>query len=154
ELMLTQANRVDLALPYFEAGWSRRAGDPVFANVAPCALRLLQLYAEEETPQKLLALVVEAEEFFDPWGREIEASQFYNQLAWIADRDHLAPIRDELRDRALLGIAVKLRQRAAIETRPGTVVSNLLGRSGAWAAAVVTDAQMAWNQELKRSKDE
>jgi hypothetical protein len=52
-------------------------------------------------------------------------------------------VQGELRDRALGGLAHKIRQRAETDERPGTTVSQLLGQSGAWPASLVRDAEHA-----------
>jgi hypothetical protein len=132
ELLLTKTGRVDLALLYFQAGWARRQGANVLPGVFSCGLRLAELYAQEEEPRQLLMLTAEADDWFRSPGKENEAGQFYNRLAQLADRKNLASVRDELRDRALMGIAAKLRQRAAVEERPGHLVAAMLGRSGPW----------------------
>jgi hypothetical protein len=112
---------------------------------------MTEQYAGQDSPAALLALTEEAEAFFAPPGNEVGAGQFYNRLAELAGQDHLAPVRDELRDRALRGLALKLRQRAGAEARPGMVVSSLLGRSGAWPAPVVSDAEYAWKAAVRRN---
>src|SRR5262249_51735224 len=58
--------------------------------------------------------------------------------------------RDDLRDRALRGLADKLRPHAHLDRRPGTTVSALLGQSGAWKAALVSDADFAFKAALKK----
>jgi hypothetical protein len=151
ELLVAKTGRVDLALPYFQAGWARRQGINILPGVVPCGLRLAELYAQEESLTQLMMLAAEGDEFFRSPGKENEAGQFYNRLAQLADRKNLAAVRDELRDLALMGIAAKLRQRAAAEERPGHLVGTLLGRSGAWAPALVQDAQIALKRQPKPS---
>ncbi len=146
ELMLERARRPDLAISYFAEGWAKRPG----GSALGCLARLAPLYAEQESPGALLKLTEEAEEFLAPPGNETGAGQFFNSLARLADRPNLAARRDDLRDRALAGLAGKLRQRAAEEVRPGTAVSRLLGQSGAWAPAVVSDADYAFKAALRR----
>jgi tetratricopeptide (TPR) repeat protein len=146
ELMLERARRPDLAVPYFAEGWTRRPA----GSALGCLARLAPLYAEQETPGALLKLTDEAEEFFAPPGNETGAGQFFNALARLAERPNLAARRDDLRDRALAGLAGKLRQRAAEEMRPGAAVSRLLGQSGAWTPAVVSDADYAFKAALRR----
>ncbi len=146
ELMLELARRADLAVPYFAEGWAKRPG----GSALGCLARLAPLYAAQEAPTALLKLTGEAEGFFAPPGNEAGAGQFFNALARLADRPNLAPQRDELRDRALCGLAGKLRQRADVEARPGTAVSRLLGMSGAWAPAMVSDADYAFKASLRR----
>jgi hypothetical protein len=148
DLILTRAGRPDLALPYFQTGWNlRREGVAV-----PCALRLAELYSQQETPNRLLDLVAEAEDYFRPPGRDVTAGQFFNALARLAEEKTLAPVREELRDRALLGLALKLRQRAQTDARPGDLVSTLLGGSSTWSAPLVHDAQFALQAGRKQPR--
>jgi hypothetical protein len=113
-------------------------------------VRLAQHYAGSETPQLLLPLVAESEDYFRQRGNEVAAGTFFNEVARLADRPLLKELRDELRDRALLGLAGKLRQRAAVEYRPGTLVSDLLGQHPTWAPALVRDADFAVKAATKR----
>jgi tetratricopeptide (TPR) repeat protein len=145
ELLLNKTGRVDLALSYFETNWSLRPAK----NDMRCAGRMAQLFAERDLPDKLLKLLAEADVFLGPPGNENAAGQFYNQLALLAERQNLAPLREELRDRALLGLASKLRQRAEVEVRPGNLITTLLGQSSAWIPAVVSDADFAVRAAMK-----
>ncbi len=138
-VMLDKAQRRDLARPYFEAGWQHRPA----GNAVACALRLAHLYSEEGEASRLIGLAHGARAFFDPPGNENGAEQYYSTLAGIADNLASEAKRDELRDLALMGLGVKLRQSAAVEKTPGIVVSNFMGRSGKWPAPVVRDAQVA-----------
>jgi hypothetical protein len=146
ELLLKKANRSDLALTYWTMGWEQRPE----TNANLCAVRLAQHYADSETPRALLPLLAEAEAFFARPGNEVAAGNFFNEVARLANRPNLKDLRDELRDRALLGLAGKLRQRSAIERRPGDLVSELLGRERTWAPAIVGDAQFAVRAATKR----
>ena len=148
ELMLHQAGRVDLAAAYFAHGWALRPE----GNAVPCALQLADLHAQGQTPDRLLALLGAAEAFFHPPGNDQAAAQFYNHLARLAERKTLDAVRDDLRDRCLLGLAGKLRQNVEQEARAGDLSSALLGRAGAWAPAVVSDAQFAVQAALKRPR--
>jgi hypothetical protein len=147
ELLLHKAGRPDLALPHFEIGWAARPA----GNAVPCGLHLQELYAPQS--EKLLTLVDEADEFFSPAGNEVAAGQFYNSLAHLADRPNLAQLRDELRDRALLALALKLRQSRSVNDRRLNLVSALLGESNAWSAATVSDARFAVQRERKQTGD-
>jgi tetratricopeptide (TPR) repeat protein len=138
ELLLTRAQRSDLAGRYFEEGWSGRPG----ADACGCLLRLLDLRAECIEPEGLLRLVDEADLFFAGPGNEQPASDFYNHLVVLGAKKHLAPRRDDLRDRALLGLTRKLRQGAAEGDR-GALVSRLFAGSGAWEPAFLRDADVA-----------
>ena len=149
ELLLKKARRRDLALDQFRLGWALR---PI-ANTVPCAIRLAQLLAEEEAPRALVALVREAELAFLVFGSDKDASQFFNEIARLADRPNLAAMRDDLLDRALFGVANKLRQRAEEETRPGDLVSLLLSHSAVWTPAVVSDADIAFRAAVLTTKE-
>jgi hypothetical protein len=146
DLLHRRAGRDDLARVQFAAGWADRSGP----RASACVLRLVDLYADQVDPDDLLTLCREADAYYAARGYENEASQFYDLIARAADRPHRSRQRDGLRDRALLGLANKLRQRADAETRAGTVVSALLGRSGQWPAAVVSDGEFAFKAAVSR----
>jgi tetratricopeptide (TPR) repeat protein len=139
ELLRTRAERTDLALTFYEAGWARQPRD----NPIPCGIRLAQIYANDGAMDPLLRLVGEADEILSGPGNEAPAAEFYNEVARLASRPALARVRDELRDRALMGLAAKLRQRARVEGKPAHLVSSLFGQAGAWPPVVVSDAQWA-----------
>ena len=145
DMLLTRAGLPDLARFFFETGWARRP-DP---NAIVCALRLTHLYADQGTTDRLLAIVAEADGYLQPLGNENEASQFYNEVARLANRKGLEAVRADLRDRALLGLATKLRQRAAVESRPGSLISSLFGRGHPWPSALVSDAHYALKGALR-----
>lgn len=144
-LLQKYAARDDLARAYFAAGWSARPGGSAVA----CLLRLTELCAASEELATLLALADEADAYLDAPGKENDASQFYDHLVRLAGRPQLAPLADDIRDRSLMGIARQLRRRAAEKTSRGTVVSSLIGRSGLWDAAVVSDADFAFKGALQ-----
>jgi tetratricopeptide (TPR) repeat protein len=145
ELLLNRNLRPDLAWGYFQKGWGFRPHGPALA----CAIRLAQHYADQERPDQMLVLLGEADDFLSGSQNTVEARHFYNEIATLADRPALAKAREELRDRALLGIAAQLRRRAEVESRPGNLISSALGRSGVWPAEVVTDAQVALKRGLR-----
>lgn len=145
DMLLNKAGCAELAEAFFRRGWDLRPQD----NALMCGLRLANLHAERGDTTGLFALVDEADEFLEPAGHDREAGIFYNDLAKLAGHAALAPARDELRDRALLGLAVKLRQRSAARTTTAAVLSGLLGRSGEWPAAVVSDAGFAVGTFMK-----
>jgi tetratricopeptide (TPR) repeat protein len=148
DLVLSKLGDRDLALTYFQAGWLERPAH----NAVACMQRLADLYAEEDTPHRLLTLVAQAKELFEPPGSDAAAGQFFNQVAALAERPNLAAVRDDLRDRALLAITAKIRQRARVEARSGAVISSMLGESAHWSPALVSDAQFAWKTALKRPR--
>jgi tetratricopeptide (TPR) repeat protein len=146
ELMAGKAERPALAREYYREGWQRRPqGTPI-----ACALALAKMHSAEREFPALRELVGEARQHFERPGDETLAERFFNDIALLADRPHLAEVRDELRDQALLGLAVKLRQRAAIERRPGNAVSTLFGRAGVWPVAAVHDADHAFRDVFQQ----
>jgi hypothetical protein len=138
ELLLNRARRSDLAERYFEEGWDGRPG----GDACGCLLRLVELRAERPEVEGLVRLVDEADQFFASPGNDQAAGEFYNRLVELGGKKHLEQRRDDLRDRALLGLTRKLRQGAAEGVR-GALVSQLFGISGMWEPAFVRDADMA-----------
>jgi hypothetical protein len=145
-LMLEHVGRADLARGYYAAGWAAC----LRANSVSCGRRLAWLHATRGEIDDLRKLLGEAEHFFALPGDEASAGCFFNDIAQLADRPEVASIRDELRDRALLGIAAKLRERSRAAERPGTTVSSLLGQAPAWAPAVVRDADFAYRAAIQQ----
>lgn len=140
ELLLSQAKRPDLALRYYWLGWERgREG----GTGTGCAVRMLQIHTQAEEPARGLALVDEAEVFFRQRGNEEQAGEFFNEVVRLADQPVLLPHRDELRDRALLVLAGKLRDGSADPGRANNLVSRLLGMKMVWPTPVVSDARYA-----------
>src|SRR5262249_21352875 len=117
-LMLHKAHHRDAALDYFRAGWADRPA----ANALPCALALGHEFAGVGDTGQLLALVDEADGFFAAAGNELSAGQFYNEIAKLSEREAVAAARADLRDRALTGLARKLRHGAGAQWRPGNLV--------------------------------
>jgi tetratricopeptide (TPR) repeat protein len=138
ELLLTRARRPDLARVYYQSGWDARPR----GSAVPCVLRLAQLHAQEGTLDGLAALVAEAESFLAPPGHETPAAEFFNEIARLADQPALVPVRDDLRDRALLAIAAQMRHRAQDRAR-SSLVPTFLAPAGGWSAATVSDAAYA-----------
>jgi tetratricopeptide (TPR) repeat protein len=147
EMLLGRAKRPDLALDYYQAGWDRRPGE----NAIPCAICLVRLHTQAGAVPKVRQVVTEADEFLGAPGNDSPAAEFYNEVARLADRPALAGVRDDLRDRALTGIAAKMRQRLPGENRLGNLVSAMLAQSAAWAPAVVSDADFAVRAVGKRA---
>lgn len=148
DLLFTRAQRPDLALRFLASGWAHRPR----GGAVPCLLRLVSWHAEQDQRAELLALTAEAETFFAPSGNEHAAGQFFNTLAQLADRDNLADLRDDLRDRARCGLASKLRVHAETDSHRGAAVAELFGRSGVWKAAVVSDADYALQTAIKKKE--
>lgn len=146
DLMLMKAESPEHAREYFQLGWNHRPD----GTAIPCGLRLARIHGEARAFPRLLALVGEARAHFARPGDEVGAEQFFNELATLAERPSLAEVRDELRDHALMGLALKLRQRSATESRPGNAVSTLFARSGTWSHAAVSDADYAYLKEVRQ----
>lgn len=151
ELMADRAGRPELATGYWRDGWDRR---PSGGDAVACGLRLATEFADRATPRELLSLAAEARDCFDQAGADWAAVQFYNGLVTLADRPALTSIRADLRDRVLIGLAVKLRQRVASQAAAGSVVSDWLGQSGVWPATVVSDVQFAVKARVKNPRRE
>jgi len=143
DLMLSKAERPDLARGYFEAGWALR---PEGAPVA-CANRLARLHADGGDHVALLRLVSEAVTHFAPSGNDGAAGEFFNQVAHLAAEPSVEDVREELRDRALLGLANKLRQRGGSAVQ---LVPALFAPGTVWETAVVSDAQFAVKAPTRR----
>ena len=139
ELMLRRGGRPDLALSYFLAGWSRHPDE----NAVPCALGILQILAERADAAGIHALLDQADAVFAAPGHDHAAGLLYNEVARLARHETLAEAREGLRDRALTGLAVKLRQLAKPGARPGSFVPTLVGRQGRWSASLISDASFA-----------
>jgi tetratricopeptide (TPR) repeat protein len=146
ELLLNRAGRADLAEPYFRAGWDKRPE----GSAVPCGKHLAGLYARETPPERLRGLLAEAHDFFGTPGQDGAAASFCNEIARLAEAEHLAPLRDDLRDWALLHLAAKLRQRAELKIRSGDVIAALFGHTQVWTPALVSDADHAWRAAINR----
>ncbi|WP_197446988.1 tetratricopeptide repeat protein [Tautonia plasticadhaerens] len=140
ELLRSRASRPDLASRFFADGWAARPGP----NAVSCAVELARSWADSGEAAPLRSLVAEADELLGPPGHEADASRFYNELARLADLPGLAPCRVELRDRALIGLAGKLRQRAGPgASAPPGLASSLFGPAREWSADLIRDAEYA-----------
>jgi tetratricopeptide (TPR) repeat protein len=148
-LMLEHVGRTDLARAYYLAGWALRRT----SRSVPCGRRLAWLYATHGESDELRGLVGEMERFFAPPGDEAATAECFNDIAVLADRPELASIRDELRDRALLAIAAKVREQAKRFIVSGSPVSLLLGHCPAWSPAMVRDAEFGYRAALRPAKD-
>src|SRR5207253_1860401 len=105
EMLLHRARLVDMALEYYRQGWQQRPRE----NCVPCAIRLAQLAVQKGDVEGLLALLPAAEDFLHENGSDTQTADFYNELAQLAEQPLLANLREDLRDRALLGLAAKMR---------------------------------------------
>ena len=106
--------------------------------------------ATKEAAGRILELVAEADTYFTPAGNDTAAASFYNHVARLAERPVLAPLRDELRDRALMGLAVKMRQQARAQLPAARIAANFMPASANWSPATVSDAQFAAQSVRRR----
>jgi tetratricopeptide (TPR) repeat protein len=139
DLLRDRARRQDLALGYYALGW----GDRPSTDALPCALRMASIFADNGSTRALLDLVDQADELLRSPGREDPAVEFYNELARLARRDSLAEVRDELRDRSLMGLARRLRDQVSSQRRLGVLASNYFGKNPVWSPDLVGDATHA-----------
>ncbi|MCB9895977.1 MAG: hypothetical protein H6839_16205 [Planctomycetes bacterium] len=139
ELLMAKSADPEEALYFFRQGWRARP----HPNSVPCAVHMAVIHADRDEPEKLVALTDEADRFFNPPGNEATAAHYYNMLATLARRESLQRRRAELHDRALNGLANKLRQRSG-------ATHTLLFESKAWSNALVSDAQFALRAEARR----
>jgi tetratricopeptide (TPR) repeat protein len=145
DLLRDRAKRPDLAIGHYTTGWARRPS----AAAVPCALRLVWILADRGEVRPLAALVEEADELLRKPGSETPAIEFYNELARLADLETLAEVRDDLRDRALMGLASKLREQVTSPRRTGVLASAYFGRNRSWPTDVVGDATLAVKSALE-----
>jgi len=138
DLLRDRAGRADLALDFHARGWDARPA----ANSVECGLRLASAWAARGDSAALLALMDQADALFEGDRPAGSVPGFYNALARLADLDAMAPARDDLRDRALIGLAANLR-RSIASGRPGPLISSHLGRGGEWPPDLVADAGFA-----------
>ena len=139
DLLRDRARRPDLALGYYAVGWEDRPS----TQAVPCALRMATIFADLGVARGLLDLLDEADVLLQGPGRDVLAAEFYNELARLADREALAEVRDDLRDRSLMGLAAHLRRAVVTQGRPGLIASHYLGRNRAWSTDLVNDATHA-----------
>ena len=139
DLLRDRAGRPDLAIGHYTVGWARRPS----SGAVPCALRMVWVLGERGNVRPLVALVEEVDELLRKPGSEAPAVEFYNELARLAELEALAEVRDDLRDRSLMGLAAKLREQVNSPRRTGMLASAYFGRNRAWPAELVNDATLA-----------
>ncbi len=111
--------------------------------------------AEAGQSDELLALVDQADAMFLPSGDDHDAARFYHEIARLADGPALSGVRDDLRDRARVGLAAKLRQNIQGHARAGSAgVSALLGGRSTWTPSAVRDAEHALKTAPRRAVED
>lgn len=137
ELMMAKTGEREEALAFLDEGWRARP----HPNAVPCALHIAVIHADNRDVERLTRLTDEVDRFFAAPGREEQAGKYYNMLATLAGRETLAEHRADLHDRALTGIAAKMRQRKDARGLPFD--------SKGWPATLVSDAEFALRTHLK-----
>jgi hypothetical protein len=162
DLLLNKAGDCDLARAHFELGWGRRPE----RNAVSCGLRLLRLDLEAGRLPAVRRLLDQADTFFASHGDLFLVGRFYNELAMLADRaaaaadtlggaagrEEAAAVHDELRDRALCGLASELRVRARPGAAAAELVATLSRRPDTWPASLISDADFALSAATSRAQ--
>lgn len=146
ELLRVRAERPDLALDYYEKGWRlRRDGSALL-----CATRIAQQHASAGSIDPFLTLIDEADTYLAERDPESTAN-FFTEITRLAGTKSLAPIADAVRDRALMGIAKKMKQSLIRSSGSSGVLAGLLKNPSVWPVPLVTDAQFALTEAGKRA---
>lgn len=146
-LLAGRAERPDLALELYWAGWNERPR----ANALACLMEAISLQTVLAPTIEIGPALDEADLYLERSRPLDEVAQFYSFLARLADRPAFERIADDLRDRALTRIAACLRD----ESRRGPA-DRLVGqvlRSGIWPTELIGDAQFASRAAAARSTD-
>jgi tetratricopeptide (TPR) repeat protein len=138
-LLLSKAQRPDLALVRYAASWARRSSATAIAS----AQKIAQIVADHGDVSALTALVDEVDAYFETCDDLTAADQFYNGISDLAGRRELESARVTLRDRALMGLAAQVRKQARPGVNAASMVPTLFGRHADWPAALVSDASFA-----------
>jgi tetratricopeptide (TPR) repeat protein len=139
ELMRVRAQRPDLALDYYEMGWVLR---PNGAHLS-CAIYLVNHYTGAGDAERFLDILTEAESFL--LDRDAESSAtFFTEIARLSKTLPLQPIAEDVHDRALLGIAKKMRQGG------GASSVNWFSTPSVWPVPLTGDAQFALAERRRK----
>jgi tetratricopeptide (TPR) repeat protein len=144
-LLRDKTGDVQAGAEYLRRGWQSRG----HAQIAACGVHLMVARADLQDADGVVEVLAEGERYFSAPGQESDAAAFFNMAATLARRDALGKHQAQLRDRALAGLAHKLRQRVARNDSGG---SELMARSDAWSPAQVSDAAFALRAEVRKRK--
>jgi tetratricopeptide (TPR) repeat protein len=145
ELLRVRGQRPDLARTYYEAGWQFRPnGSPLL-----CATRLVQRHAETGETEPFVSVLTEAEEYLVEMDAESTAT-FFTEVARLARTPALEPIAEDVKDRALLGVARKIKQNVTTSPSYTRSLANMLKEPAVWPVPLVGDAQHALNEASRR----
>jgi hypothetical protein len=148
DFLLSRAKLPELALHYFELGWRRRPE----VNALTCAMRMLRIHAQQKTVEPLHGLIVEVDEHLRRTIPSDPAAEFYNEVARLAQQPMLAAREEDLRDRALVGLAHQMRERIEAKHGSTNLVSKHFGMSPIWKPDLVSDANYAVKRANRRAK--
>jgi tetratricopeptide (TPR) repeat protein len=146
-LIEDKAGRQDLAVEYFRLGWEGRPS----VDSLSCAFKLARIHAEHGRVAAIQTLLQDGDDFFGSMICDEDTAAFYNGMVAAADSPSLGRFAEEVRDRALLALAARLRQNSERGHQAAPLVSTFLGRSSLWSAAVVSDAEYAASACRKRA---
>jgi tetratricopeptide (TPR) repeat protein len=147
ELLLAKMGRTDLALGYFQSGWELRPQ----GNAVPCAIRLAKIFVDEGQLDRLNALLDEADAFFEPEGHDQSAGHFYDEVVQLAESPRMGAAHEDLRDRALMLLAAKLRQNTRMASRLADPLATLFPSPKLWPQSMVRDAEFALAAVARRT---
>ncbi|MGP0063260.1 MAG: hypothetical protein ACLQGP_06600 [Isosphaeraceae bacterium] len=139
-ILNVHARRPDLAIEHFRKGWDRRPA----SNATLCALELALIHGGRGEIASIRSLLDEADAFFRSVGSDRDAAIFYNTATKMAGATPaLAAYAEEVRDRALLTLAWRLRTAAEAGRAVPPAISTLFGAASLWPPALVQDADFA-----------
>lgn len=139
EILRSCAERLDLALPYYQQGWATlpRAG------ALPCGLHLARHFAQEGDAANMGRLLARAEEVLPVWGAEASI-QFLNEMVRLSHARQLASVGDDLRDRCLIATARQMEEYTIGHPNRTRLASVFFGGDSPWPAPLVRDGQFAF----------
>src|SRR5262249_52923054 len=114
-----------------------------------CAHKLLDHYADTRDRDALDRIVLEAQDFLRPRGREVPTSQLFYHVAQLCTRPNLNADKSQLADCALQMLALKLRQEAQAANAGGGLVQHMFPSGGVWSVPLIADPEYAF---LARAK--
>jgi tetratricopeptide (TPR) repeat protein len=136
-LLLTEAQRPDLALVVFHDGWKTRPQ----GSALPCGLALANHFAQEANSKQFLNVLADSQSCFSAWNVEAIV-HFLNHMTRLSHCVGLASIADDAQDRCLLALAeqMQVNQQAG-----GTsfAAARYFPADSPWPTPVFRDAQFA-----------
>jgi|GEM_PF-4952894 len=139
-LLANKASRDDLALQYYLQGWSNWPE----SSAVSCLIAALELHTHDGAVDAITSRLaeVDATRVHSPQV-EPEWTTYFQAMTRISEHESIHALRDELRDRARMGLGAQLRHRSGTIASSNLAVSTLFGQSGAWTTSIVEDAAFA-----------